>query len=86
MPRTKLTEKYCKPKTPPPDYIKALILERIDALDKTPETVAAAMQVSRATWFTRKKEPTNQWTLGEILRLCVFLGIDLEDLRAAIRY
>ena len=86
MPRTKLTEKYCKPKAPKPDYIKALILERINSLEKTPDAIAAVMGISRSTWFVRKQQPTTTWPLGEILRLCVFLGIDLEDLRAAIRY
>ena len=86
MPRTKLTEKYCKPAAPPPDYVKAIILERIDALGKSPDAVASAMQYNRATWFSRKKQHTNQWPLGEIVRLCAFLGIPLEDLRASIRY
>ena len=36
MPATRLTKKYCEPKTPPIDPLKGLILERKRALKITP--------------------------------------------------
>lgn len=86
MPRTHLTEKFSAPKRPAPGYPKALILERIEAQNVTPEAMAQAMGVSRSTWFQRRKQPTALWTLGELLKACAFLGVDPDELRSAIRY
>ena len=88
MPRTLLGDKYSPPKAPrpKPDYIKALILERCAALGVDSMELAKAMGVSRTTLYERRRQPTRNWTFAEILDACRFLGVDLEDLRAAIRY
>lgn len=85
MPKTRF-DQYAKPKRPAPDYLKALILERMDALDIKSEAMSEALGISPNTWFARKKQPTAEWTLGELTKAAVFLGIDPEDFRAAIRY
>ena len=56
------------------------------ALSETTETMAAALDVSPSTWQRRMSKPTTAWTLGELLAACRHLGIDLEELRQAIRY
>ncbi len=84
MPRTKL-DKIAKPR-PATDYPKALILERINSLGKNADDMSQALGVSRNTWFTRLRQPTTHWPLGQLIRACQFLGVEPEDLRAAIRY
>ncbi|MBR5094120.1 MAG: hypothetical protein IK095_03410 [Oscillospiraceae bacterium] len=86
MPRTHLGDLYSRPRRPPVDRPKALILERLAALSETTETMAAALDVSPSTWQRRMSKPTTAWTLGELLAACRHLGIDLEELRQAIRY
>ena len=85
MPRTKLGDKYSKPK-PPPDLIKALILERLKALGADPDKLCAAMGISKSTYYARLRMHTSDWPLGDLLRLCQYLGVELDALRAAIRY
>ena len=84
MPRTHL-DKFSR-KRPPADYPKALILERVAALDISPDDIAAALGVSRNTWFTRLKQPTTSWPFGQLIAACKILGVEPEDLRQAIRY
>lgn len=87
MPRTKLDDiAHPRPPRPPIDHVKALIMERVMALDKTPEECSAAIGVSTSTFFRRQRQPTSEWPLGEVLGLCLYLGIEIDELRAAIRY
>lgn len=86
MPRTKLTEKYSAPPKRSPDRIKGMILEAMDAAHVNGARMAEELDVSIQTWYTRMKAPTTDWKLGELITACLFLGIDLDDLRGAIRY
>ena len=85
MPKTRL-DRFSAPKRPPMDRPKALILERMGALDVSNDDMAAALDMSAATWQTRKKAPTTEWKLGELIKACVFLGVSADDLREAIRF
>ena len=85
MPRTNL-DTYAAPKRPATDYPKALILERINSLGKNADDMSKALGISRNTWFTRLRQNTELWTFGELIRACQFLGVEPDDLRAAIRY
>ena len=85
MPRTRL-DKYAAPKRQPLDLPKALILERIVSLGVGSGEIAKALNISEATFSRRRRQPSSEWTLGEIISACVFLGIDPADLRSAIRY
>lgn len=88
MPRTRLGEQFA-PKTPPAppvDHIKALILERIHARNESGEQMAAALNCSRSKWYELRSRPTTDWTLGELLAACKHLGVEPDELRAAIRY
>ena len=68
------------------DHVKALILERAVSLRISAEDCAKAMGAGLGTWYNRRHQPSDQWTLGEVLRLAEFLGIGIDELRAAIRY
>lgn len=86
MPRTKLGELYSPPKHPPVDHVKALVLERAAVLGRSPDELAAGMGVSRATWFARKRQPSAEWPLGELLAICRSLDVDIDELRGAVKY
>lgn len=81
MPKTKLG-KSLRPKK---DYIKALILERIDALKLADTDVAKIMGVSRSTYYKRMRDGTDEWTLKEIKACCKAMDIELDELRGALR-
>ena len=88
MPRTRLAEQFA-PKTPPAppvDHIKALLLERIQASGQSAEQMADAIGCSRSKWYELRSRPTTEWTLGELLAACRHLGVEPDELRAAIRY
>lgn len=84
MPRTKLTDKYSAPPKRSPDRIKGLILEGMSAAGVNGERMAEELDFSIQTWYTRMKAPTTDWKLGELITACLFLGIDLDELRDAI--
>lgn len=85
MPRTRF-DRYAAPKRPATDRPKALILERMQAGNIGGKQMADALGVSPSTWTNRKQQHTDLWPLGELLKACEFLGVELEDLRSAIRY
>jgi hypothetical protein len=85
MPKT-IFDKHAKPKRPAPDYLKALILERMHTLKVSNAQMAEATGMSYNTWCHRKLLPTSKWEFGELVKAAAFLGIEPEDFRAAIRY
>jgi hypothetical protein len=85
MPRTRF-DRYAAPKRPDADPIKAVILERMHALGIRNHMMARAMLISEGAWYARKKAPTTEWTLGELIRAATYLGIEPEELREGIRY
>lgn len=86
MPKTKLTEKYSQPKTPPVDPLKGLILERVKAMNYKHEDMARIIGKTPNTVYSRLKGSMRDWRYGELLDLCKASGVPIEDLRAAIRY
>lgn len=86
MPKTKLTEKYSQPKTPAYDPLKALVLERVKAMNYKHEDLAQIIGKTPNTVYTRLKGSMRDWRYGELLDLCKASGVPIEDLRAAIRY
>ena len=80
MPKVKLNRK-------PSDRIKALILERKNAEKLNDEQMAVRMGVSRATWQKRiNHQHTDEWPLGQVMKVCKSLGIPIEEVRDATRY
>ena len=86
MPATRLTKKYCDPKTPPIDPLKGLILERKMALRITPEQIAKIFHCSEVTAWRRLNQPMREWKYGEILDLCKAMDVSIADLRDLVRY
>lgn len=84
MPKTHLTQKYSR-KGPAYDPVKALVLERMDALGVTSESMADVLGCSRSTAYRWVSRPSQDWPLGQLLHVCRALEIDQEDLRQAIR-
>ena len=86
MPETELTKKYCEPKTPPFDPLKALILERKMALKMAPKQIAKIIHCSDVTVCRRLNQPMREWKYGEILDLCKAMDVSIADLRDLVRY
>ena len=81
MPRTRLDE-FRKPKLDP---LKAVILERKQALNLTYADIADILSCSVSTAQHRFYGPSDEWTLGELKRYAMRTGINVNDLREAIR-
>lgn len=86
MPATRLTKKYCQPKTPPYDPLKALVLERVHAMNYKQEDIAQIIGKTPNTVYSRLKGSMREWRYGELLDLCKALDIPIEELRNAIKY
>ena len=86
MPATRLTKEYCTPKTPAYDPLKGLILERMKTMKITAEDMSRVIHVHPNTARDRLKESMREWRYGEIIDLCVYLDVPLEELRSAVRY
>lgn len=86
MPRTNLGDKYSAPKTPPYDPLKALVLERVKALNYKPEEMAKIIGKTTPTVYARLKGSMREWRFGELIDFCKTSGVPIEELRAAIRY
>lgn len=69
---------------PEVDKIKALILERQQALGYSRTKMAEILGVSVTTYWQMMKRPVDTWALGEIKTMCRALGISKDALRAAI--
>lgn len=75
-------DKYAQPEK---DDVKAVILERINALHITAETGSKIMGVSVNTYAKRiNHQHTNEWSLGEIKNMCRALKVEVADLRGAV--
>jgi hypothetical protein len=76
-------DKYAKPKADP---IKAVVLERINALHLDNTDGSEMMGVGINTYIKRiKYQHTDDWSMGEIKRMCRGLKVDITDLRGAVR-
>ncbi len=76
-------DKYAKPKK---DLIKSLILERINALQLDNAAGCKMMGVCENTYIRRiNHQHTDEWKVGEVLRMCKGLKVDIDDLRGAVR-
>ena len=68
------------------DPIKELIIGRASAYHIKDEDMAAIIGVTPATYSKRKnKQPSSEWTWGEIQKCCKALDISADELRAAIK-
>lgn len=75
MPRTRLSDKYSAPKEPPIDWLKAAILERIDAKGYNLKTLAAATVISYEYMRKLMTRPPMEWPYDCRDAVCKALGI-----------
>lgn len=69
------------------DSLKALILERQIALRKTDRQMADLLGLSRNTWSSMiHQRHTDEWELGQLITLCVRLGITAEEFKDRMAY
>ena len=72
---------------PPKDPIKALILERKHALHLSDEELSKRLGICRQTCSRlMNAKHTDDWSLGEIKKICRSLNIPVEELKDAVRY
>lgn len=79
MPRLKASR-------PPRDDLKALVLQRKQALGLKAYEIAEAMGISRQKLYEMlAKRSSDEWTLGDAKNLCRVLWITPEEMKGAIR-
>lgn len=71
-------------KTYSPDHMKALILERKNALKKTDRELAKVLKVSPRTMSRMMAQHTDDWRLRDIRKLCWALGFTYEQFKAGL--
>ena len=71
-------------KTYSPDHMKALILERKQALKKTDRELAKVLKVSPRTLSRMMAQHTDDWRLKDIRKLCWMLGVTKEQFASVI--
>lgn len=72
---------------PPKDTIKALILERKNAMRLSDEELSKRLGICRQTCSRlMSTKYTDDWSLGEIKKICRSLNIPIEELKDAVRY
>lgn len=80
MPATRL-DRFSRPRRDP---IKALIQDRIQGTRFSQENLAEVLDVCRATASTRMtRQHTEEWTLGEVKKLCSALKVEVDPNEAA---
>ena len=75
MPRTKLTDKYCAPKTPPIDWLRAAVLERQAVLGYDLKRLAVVGGVSYDYFRKLIRMSPWEWPTPVRERVCRELGI-----------
>lgn len=79
MPRTKLGDKYSKPKVPPPNYLSELLKRHKKAIGVSSEEMARELCVCSKTVNNRLNQKPEEWSVGDIKRYCEILGIPFAD-------
>lgn len=75
MPRTKLTAKYCEPKRPPIDWLRAAILERQAVLGYDLKKLAVVGGISYDYMRRLIRISPWSWPAGVRGRICEELGL-----------
>lgn len=84
MPRTKLTEKYSKPKVPPPNYLSEMLKRYKKAKRINDAEIAARVKTSRNTVNAYINQPPEKWNIGDLKRYCDVLGAPIDEALKAV--
>ena len=79
MPRTKIGDKYGKPKVPPPNYLSELLKRYKKAQGLSDEDLAAKLGACRKTVNVRLNQKPEAWNIGELESYCEVLKIPFID-------
>lgn len=69
-----------KPKDPPIDWLKAVILERMETFDFCREDVCTLANLSMPTFRTMMREPAAKWDYSKRKAVLKALHISVSDL------
>lgn len=84
MPRTHLTEKFCKSKLPPPNYLSELLKRYKKAQKISDEQIASQTGTCRKTVSTRINQKPDDWNIGDLKRYCAVLNVPFGEALDAI--
>lgn len=84
MPRTKLDEKFNKPRHES-DRVKALILEAVRTQRVSGKELAKMAGCGETSYYAMMNKHSDTWPLSRIKGLYKGLNIPIEELRAVIR-
>lgn len=82
MPKTR----FDKHSMQPVDKVKAIVLERMDALELTQEDVAVLIGVSSSTVSNWLRASASKWPFEKVLVFMKATNVPFEDFAAAIKY
>ena len=82
MPKTRF-DKHSKP----PIYkVKAIVLERMSALEMTYADMAGLIGVSSSTVSNWMRSPSSKWPFGKVIQMMKVMNVPAEDFTSAVRY
>lgn len=79
MPRTHLTDKYCKPKVPPRNELSELLKHYKNASGMTGDEMARKLGTSRPTVSHKLNQSADAWNIGDLRNYCDLLGVPFAD-------
>ena len=82
MPKTT----FDKHSNPPIDKVKAIVLERMSALEITYADMAGLIGVSSSTVSNWMRSPSSKWPFGKVVQMMQVINVPVEDFTSAVRY
>ena len=82
MPKTRF-DKHSKP---PIDKVKAIVLERMSALEITYADMAGLIGVSSSTVPNWMRSPSRKWPFAQVVQMIEVMNVPAEDFTSAVRY
>lgn len=82
MPKTRF-DKHSKA---PIDKVKAIVLERMSALEITYADMAGLIGVSSSTVSNWMRSPSSKWPFGKVVQMMKVMNVPVEDFTSAVRY
>ena len=79
MPKTKLTEKYCKPKMPKRNYLAEEMRYYKKSAGLTDEEIADRMDVCQSAVTRNFNKPAMEWRLKDLQKYCEIIGMPFAN-------
>ena len=81
-----LKTRFDKRSKPPIDQGKAIVLERMSALEMTYADMAGLIGVSSSTMSNWMRSPSSKWPCGKVGQMMKVMNVPVEDFTSAVRY